>query len=442
MKTVTIVGAGLAGSLLACHLGKLGHAVDLHERRGDPRRAARAEGRSINLALSYRGIEALREIGLAEKLLELSIPMRGRMVHAADGHLAFVPYGAHPHEYINSISRAGLNAALLDEAGRYPGVRVSFDHRAVDVDLATGEVRLETPEGPTAIATEVLVAADGAFSAVRARMAKQDRFDHAQSYLPHGYKELSIPPAADGGFRLESNALHIWPRGSFMMIALPNLDRSFTVTLFFPFEGPTSFATLRTADDVRRFFEATFPDAVPHMPTLAEDWFANPTGSLVTIRCRPWHAGARVALLGDAAHAVVPFYGQGMNAAFEDCIDLAERIRLHAPDWDRVFEEYERSRRPDTDALAELCIYNYVEMRDLVARRSFRAKKKVEHLLHRLFPRAFLPLYTMVTFTRIPYAEAKRRAARQDRLLALGAVILGTVLLVLLVLLAVALTWN
>jgi kynurenine 3-monooxygenase len=413
---VTIVGAGLAGPLLACSLGRAGYRVDLYEKRPDPRTTPQDAGRSINLALSVRGIEALREVGLADAVLRDAIPMRGRMIHDRTGRLTFQPYGKDDSESINSVSRAGLNVTLLNAAESHPSVRCHFGQRCTGIDLATATLELtdEATGERSRVAGERVVGADGVYSAVRAEMQKHERFDYSQEYLTHGYKELTIPPGPHGEHLLEKHALHIWPRHSFMMIALPNRDGSFTCTLFFPFDGPESFASLRTDDDVTCFFEDQFPDAVPLMPTLEEDFRNNPTGPLVTVRCRPWHVGGRVVLLGDACHAVVPFLGQGMNAAFEDCTVLSACLKRHSL-WEGAFRDFEARRKPHTDVLAGLCVDNFLEMRDRVSSRTFLLSKKTELFLHRLFPRWYLPLYTLVTFTRTPYADAVRRARRQDR---------------------------
>jgi kynurenine 3-monooxygenase len=405
---VTIVGAGLAGTLLACALGRAGRRVELYEKRPDPRAHGQDAGRSINLALSVRGLHALREVGLAEEVIKSSILMRGRMIHARDGSLAFQRYGKDDSEALHSVSRAGLNLTLVEAATRHPSVRMHFAHRCTGYDLRTGE--LEFNDG-VRVPTEFVIGADGAYSAVRAAMQRQERFDYSQEYLTHGYKELTIPPEPAGDFRMEPHALHIWPRGSFMMIALPNRDGSFTCTLFWPFE---SFAALTTEADVLAYFRDQFPDAVPVIPDLGPAFLANPIGSLVTIRCRPWHVGVCVALIGDACHAVVPFLGQGMNAAFEDCIVLRECLERHGPDRGRALAEYERLRKEHTDALADMCVDNFIEMRDKVGSALFRLRKKLAVLLHALFPRWYLPLYTMIEFTRIPYADARRRARRQD----------------------------
>jgi kynurenine 3-monooxygenase len=420
-----LVGSGLAGGLLAAYLGRRGYDVDLYERRTDPREGNIVGGRSINLAISTRGIHALEQIGIADEALRYAIPMRGRMIHDKSGTLHFAAYDVDPRKCINSIGRASLNAAVIEAAQRYPNVRVHFNHRCTDVDLAEAECHLETETGKLTARGDAVIGVDGAFSAVRASMQRNiNNFQYDENYLAHGYKELTIPPAPDGSWRIEKNALHIWPRKSFMMIALPNPDGSFTCTLFWEFEGSRSFATTKTDDDVRRFFSEEFPDAVPLMPTLLEDFKDNPTGSLVTIRCAPWYYRDRVCLLGDAAHAVVPFYGQGMNAAFEDCVVLDECLDRFPDNRERAFARYFESRKENADALADLAIGNFIEMRDKTASQTFRAKKKLDHLLEAALPGMYLPLYTMVTFTRIPYAQAARRARLQDRILYTALIVL------------------
>jgi kynurenine 3-monooxygenase len=413
-----LIGSGLAGGLLAAYLGRRGYDVDLYERRADPREGNIVGGRSINLAISTRGIHALEQIGIADEALRHAIPMRGRMIHGKSGALHFAPYDVDPKKCINSIGRASLNTTVIEAAQRHANVRVHFNHKCTDVDLTEAVCRLETETGKLTVRGDAVIGVDGAFSAVRACMQRNiDNFQYNESYLAHGYKELTIPPAPDGSWQIEKNALHIWPRKSFMMIALPNPDGSFTCTLFWEFEGRRSFTTTKTDDDVRRFFGEEFPDAVPLMPTLLEDFKNNPTGSLVTIRCAPWYYRDRVCLLGDAAHAVVPFYGQGMNAAFEDCIVLDECLGKFADNRESAFAEYFERRKENADALADLAIGNFIEMRDKTASRTFRAKKKLDHLLEAALPGVYLPLYTMVTFTRVPYAQAARRARLQDRIL-------------------------
>ena len=435
MPKFVLVGSGLAGGLLAGYLGRRGHEIELYERRSDPRAGNTVGGRSINLALSTRGIHALQQLGIADEVMQHAIPMRGRMIHDKSGGLHFSPYDRDPAKHINSIGRGALNTVVIEAAQRYPSVRVIFNHRCTDVDLeapAAQLIQTETNETIEARA-EAVIGVDGAFSAVRGAMQRLNRFEYSQSYLAHGYKELTIPPTADGGWRMEKNALHIWPRKSFMMIALPNPDGSFTCTLFWQFDGPRSFASTTTDEQVRRFFGEEFPDAVPLMPALLEDYRENPTGSLVTVRCAPWSYEDKVALVGDAAHAVVPFYGQGMNAAFEDCVVFDECLAGFPNDRRRAFHEYFVRRKENADALADLAVHNFIEMRDKTASRTFRAKKKLDHILEGLLPGRYLPLYTMVSFTRIPYAEAARRARFQDRVvyLTLSAVVLVLILLLL-----------
>jgi kynurenine 3-monooxygenase len=434
----TIIGSGLAGALMACYLGKAGHRADLYEKRPDPRGHEQERGRSINLALSVRGLHALREVGIADEVLRAAVPLCGRMMHARTGQLTFQPYGKDETECLHSVSRADLNLQLIRRAARYDGVRCFFGQKCLGLDLRTAKVEMSDEKRQiTHVPFERLIGADGVYSAVRAQLQKQDRFDYRQDYLAYGYKELHIPPDPGGTFPMEKQALHIWPRRSFMMIALPNLDGSFTCTLFLPYEGPDSFATLRTPADVLAYFQEQFPDAVPLMPTLAEDYFQNPVGPLVTIRCQPWYVDSRVVLLGDACHAVVPFLGQGMNAAFEDCTVLHQCLVQKAPDWEAAFREYQDLRKENVDTLADLCLDNFIEMRDKVRSRWFLLKKKFDNLLHKVFPRWYLPLYTMISFTRIPYAQARRRAKMQG--LIVWAVI-GALALLLLILIGLLVT--
>jgi len=433
-----LIGSGLAGGLLAAYLGRRGYEVDLYERRADPREGNIVGGRSINLALSTRGIHALERVGIAEEVLRHAIPMRGRMIHDKSGDLHFAPYDVDPNKYINSIGRASLNTVVIEAAQRYPNVGVHFNHQCTDVDPDEATTHLLNTETNTtgAVRTDAIIGVDGAFSAVRQSMQKKlAEFEYDENYLPHGYKELTIPPTADGGWQMEKEALHIWPRKSFMMIALPNPDGSFTCTLFWEFEGPRSFATTKTHDEVRDFFREEFPDAVPLMPALLEDFRQNPTGSLVTIRCAPWFYKDKVALVGDAAHAVVPFYGQGMNAAFEDCVVLDECLAEFPDNRERAFAEYFSRRKVNADALADLAVENFIEMRDKTASKTFRAKKKLDHLLEAALPGIYLPLYTMVTFTRLPYAKAARRARVQDRIVFAGILALTLSILLLSILL-------
>lgn len=415
-EKVVIVGAGLAGSLLAIYLAKRGLKCDVYEARGDMRREKVAAGRSINLALSNRGIAALREIGLDEYMLAEAVPMHGRMIHTLSGETKLLPYSGRSGEYINSVSRSGLNIALIYEAEKHAGVTFHFGERCVGFDCASGAATFSSGKTVTGA---TLIATDGAGSAVRNSMLHGGvpRFDFSQSWLEHGYKELHIPPTSDGGFRLEKNALHIWARGSFMMIALPNIDGSFTCTLFLAHHGDESFASLLDEDAVLAFFEKYFADAVPLMPTLIEDFFANPTGNLGTIKCFPWNAAGNALLLGDAAHAVVPFYGQGMNASFEDCRVLNQLVGAHGDDWPRIFDEFTAVRKPNADAIADMAEENFYEMRDAVANPVFQRKRELETRLEQTYPDYFSK-YSMVTFREdLPYSVAKAKGNAQDEFL-------------------------
>jgi kynurenine 3-monooxygenase len=416
---VLIVGAGLAGSLLAVYLARAGWKVDIVERRADPRTRRFAAGRSINLAISARGIKALRRAGLEDAVMKDAIRMGGRMVHPVEGAAGYQPYSADPTRAINSVSRSALNLALLDAAAAEPNVTVAFDERCAGVDFAKGEVTfVNDATGATRTATaDLIVGADGAYSAVRGAMQKTERFNFSQDFLGHGYKELHIPPVSAGShapFAMEPNALHIWPRGESMMIALPNPDGSFTCTLFWRHDGAgSSFAAVKSGADALAHFKKVYPDAVPLMPTLAEDFARNPVGVMVTVRCSPWTRG-RVTLLGDAAHAIVPFYGQGANASFEDCEALADAL-ASSPTIDDALRAYESARIANANAIADMALRNFIEMRDLTGRASFKWKKKIEHALNRVMPATFVPLYDLVSFSTVPYSEAKARGAANDR---------------------------
>ncbi|TMR89165.1 FAD-dependent oxidoreductase [Nonomuraea basaltis] len=412
---VTIVGAGLVGCLLACFLARRHHHVTLYERRDDPREQGPDRGRSINLAISERGIDALRRLGLDQKVLDAALPMAGRMMHAPDGALTFQPYSADRSHAINSIGRADLNRELLDAATAMPGVEVRFGHRLTELDERTG--RLEF--GKTTVdKARVVIGADGAYSAVRARLQQLPGVSFSQDYLDYGYKELSIP-ARDGDFAMDPGALHIWPRGRSMMIALPNPDRSFTCTLFWPHE---SIAALDTPQQIRAYFAEHYPDAFELMPDLVGAYQGNPVGHLVTMHCSPWHVttdAMTIGLVGDAAHAIVPFYGQGANCGFEDCVELDRCLDEAGDDFPRALELFER-RKTDTDVIARLALENFVEMRDKVGSRMFLAGKRLEHALERVLP-GYRSRYELVSFSTTPYAQVERRVARQRRWAAAGA---------------------
>lgn len=418
-ETVTLIGSGLAGPLLGISLVKRGFSVEIYERRPDMRRVRVSAGRSINLAVSTRGIHTLREAGLWDSMKGIVVPMRGRMMHSIAGELTFQRYGKDETEVINSISRAELNVSLMN-AAEAQGVKIHFNERCTGFDLRTGAVQLRNEEtgAETVVENTTVIGTDGAASAIRHEMQKLDQFHLSQEQLDYGYKELTIPAGANGKHLLEPRALHIWPRGSYMLIALPNIDGSFACILFLPFEGETSFASLNTEGEVLKFFGARFPDAVPLMLRLAENYRSNPTGSMVTIKCSPWHVKDKVSLLGDAAHAIVPFFGQGLNCAFEDCTCLLELLDRNGADWARVFSEFEMARKVNADAIADLALENFVEMRDRVADPKFLFRKKVELALEAKYPGIFVPKYAMVTFHRVPYSTALSRGRAQDRMLA------------------------
>lgn len=415
---VTLVGSGLAGPLLAISLKERGIPVEIYERRPDMRRVRISAGRSINLALSTRGIHALREAGVWSAIERILIPMKGRMMHSITGDLTFQPYGKDNTEVINSVSRAELNTALMN-AAEARGVTIHFNQRCTGFDLKTGAVHLRNEESgeDSNIESEITIGTDGATSAIRTELLKAPRFNFSQQYLDYGYKELTIPAGANRKHVLETHALHIWPRGSYMLIALPNIDGTFGCILFLSFEGENSFAQFDSEAKVREFFEARFSDVVPLMPQLTENFFANPTGTMVTIKCSPWHHDGKALLLGDAAHAIVPFFGQGLNCSFEDCTCLLELLDQHGPQWPMIFEEFERARKTNTDAIADLAIDNFVEMRDRVSDPRFLLKKKAELALEAKYPGYFVPKYAMVTFHRVPYSVAASRGKIQDRIL-------------------------
>lgn len=416
--TITLIGSGLAGPLLAIELKKRGFPVGIYERRPDMRRVQISAGRSINLALSTRGIYALQQAGIWDSMKKIIIPMKGRMMHAVSGELTFQRYGKDDTEVINSISRAELNMALMTAAEEH-GVRIHFSQRCTGYDARTGalEMRNEETGDERKIQAGIVIGTDGSASAIRQEFLSLPRFNFAQTYLNYGYKELTIPAGRNGEHQIETNALHIWPRGSYMLIALPNIDGTFACILFLPFEGPDSFAELVAPEGVHDFFASRFPDALRLMPNLIENYFANPTGVMVTIKCSPWHHGNAL-LLGDSAHAIVPFFGQGLNCAFEDVTVFLSLLDRLGPNWPEVFARFERARKVNTDSIADLAVENFVEMRDKVADPRFLLRKKIELALEARFPGHFVPKYAMVTFHRVPYSVAEARGKIQDRVLA------------------------
>lgn len=419
-QPVNVVGAGLAGALLAVLLARRGFAVDVYERRPDPRAVAGERGRSINLALAARGIAALERAGMMERIGPLMIPMRGRMIHPLSGETQLQPYGQRQNEVIYSVSRADLDRVLIEEAARYPRVRLKFRHTCLAAQPDAGVLRLRNDE--TASEHDVPIAptfaTDGAGSVVRSSLARSDLINVREDRLDHDYKELTIPAESDGRHVMEPHALHIWPRGGFMLIALPNSDGSFTATLFLARSGADSFDTLTGPDRITALFRSQFPDALQLMPHLIEEFTTHPQGQLGTIYAHPWHVGGQMLLLGDAAHAIVPFHGQGMNAAFEDCLVLDDLLDQH-DGWETLFADFERSRLPNTAAIAQMALENYIEMRDTVRDPAYVRRKALAMELERRFPDHFIPRYSMVMFhPEISYAEALRRGGEQEKILA------------------------
>lgn len=412
-KSAIVIGAGLVGSLWAVYLSKAGYKVAVYERRPDIRKAEISAGKSINLAMSFRGWKALETVGIDAEIKEMAIAMHGRIMHDTGGQQSYQPYGKEG-QAIYSVSRGGLNAKLMDIAEAAGDVKIFYNHKCVDVNLEEGKAFLECNSKIVEAKADVVFATDGAFSAARYNsFQKLDRFNYSQNYIEDGYRELLLPANDDGSFKLDKNALHIWPRGRFMLIALANEDGSFTCTLFMPFEGKVSFDALKTDQDIESFFKETFADFYEMCPNLLESWHANPLSSLAIVRCFPWTTG-KVALMGDAAHATVPFYGQGMNAGFEDCSVMYDLMLKHKENWPLVFKEYQELRKPDGDAVQDLSVHNYYVMRDFVADPMFLLQKKIEKRFSDLYPDKWLPLYSQVSFTNIRYSEALKAGNRQD----------------------------
>lgn len=416
-KKVTVAGAGLVGSLEAIYLAKRGFDVEVYERRPDMRNVELKAGRSINLALSVRGWNALKQVGVHEEVEKMAIPMYKRVMHAVDGTLTDQAYGQ-DGEAIYSVSRGMLNQLLMNLAGEQENVKLNFDYKCIDVNLNTASASFEHKDGTTKeVDADMIIGADGTYSVIRAKMARQDRFQFSQYYIEHGYKELTIPPNEDGSHQLEINALHIWPRGNYMLIALPNLDGSFTCTLFFPYDGDHSFNSLDSEQKVYDFFKSVFPDTLDLIPNLVEEYFANPTASLSIMRCDPWTVEDKVLLIGDAAHATVPFYGQGMNAGFEGCFVLDKLMDKHKENWLECFNEYSKVRKPDGDGVQDLSMHNFIVMRDKTADSNFLLQKKIELYFSKKHPEKWLPLYSMVSFSNIRYSEAWKLGQKQEELM-------------------------
>lgn len=407
-KKISIIGAGLVGSLLAIYLRKRGYEVSLYERRPDMRKVKIPAGRSINLALSDRGWKGLQGVGVDNAIREIGIAMTHRTMHSVDGKITTQPYGK-DGQGIYAVSRGILNCTLLDIAEQ-SGAKVFFNERCTNINLANSEMSFENSETHShkKATSDLIFGADGAFAASRLQMQlSTDKFNYSQSYLEHGYKELMFVAKPDGSHQLDKNSLHIWPRGGYMLIALPNLDGTFTVTMFFPLKGNPSFESLKTKTDVTKFFNQVFPDAVPLLHDLEEDFFANPTGSLVTVKCAPWNFNNKMVLIGDAAHAIVPFYGQGMNCGFEDCTIFDDFLEQEKDDWEELFSKFFAVRKENTDAIAQMAIDNFLEMSSHTNKKEFLLHKKVEKELMRRYPNKYLSSYVMVSFTREPYKVAQ-----------------------------------
>lgn len=424
MKTnqnILIIGAGLCGSLLALRLAQRGYHISVYEMRPDLRKEDISAGRSINLAFSNRGNKAIKLVGLEDKVKALCIPMNGRMIHDDHGNTFQSNYSGRDHEYINSISRGGLNALLLDEAEKHENVNIFFNKKCKSVDYKKTTALFKDYQTKNEFVedADVIIATDGAGSALRKSyyLGKKFLFSFSQDYLPYGYKELSILPKENGDYKTHKNALHIWPRGGFMLIALPNLDGSFTVTLFLSYnQGKYNFNNLNTENRVLEFFQKEFPDALSLMPNLLDDFFENPTAPLGTIKCSPWHYKGNTLLMGDSAHAIVPFYGQGMNASFEDVVEFDKIFDQNLKDWKSIFKAYQKARKKDTDAIAELAIDNFHEMKDHVANPIFQEKRKLEMALEKKFPTEYASKYSLVTFSEnITYREAMIKGRAQDK---------------------------
>ena len=412
---IAIFGAGLVGSLLAIFLARKGFKVEIHEKRPDLRFKSFANLRSINLALSHRGWKALESAGLADSLKELVMPMFGRVVHPENGETSFAPYGA-KDQAIYSISRYKLNCFLLDEAEKFPGIKIYFESKAEKFSFDKSLSYVSDVEGLRhRIEADAFIGSDGAFSALRYEMMREDKFFYQQHYIEHGYKEFTIHPSPSDDWATRKDGLHIWPRKSFMMIALPNQDKTFTATLFYPFHGKSSFDTIKETNEIRDLFETEFADLIPLIPDYVQQFQNHPVASLVTIRCAPWNNN-NFLLIGDAAHAIVPFYGQGMIAGFEDCRILMEMIDQFTT-WESLFNAFTKARQPDADAISQLALDNFIEMRDLVSTPEFQLKKKLESLLLQTGILNWIPLYSMVTFSDMPYSEAYRLGKRQNAIL-------------------------
>jgi len=414
-----LIGAGLAGPLLATYLAKRGYYVEIFERRPDMRKESISAGRSINLALSIRGNHALKEVGLYDKIKSNTIPMKGRMIHDLNSGIHLQPYGQKENEVIFSVSRAHLNMELMTLAEETGNVTIRFNHQLLSADLEQNKLLFQLSDSLEKIEWSFnrVIGCDGSASILRKSIVEKADIQYVKKPLGHGYKELTIPPMKSGKFQIEPNALHIWPRGNHMLIALPNNDYSFTCTLFFPMIGKTSFETVKTEKDIFDLFQSQFPDAIKLIPNLVEDFQKNPTGDLASVYCKPWHLGDKALLIGDAAHAVAPFFGQGMNASFQDCSTLAKLIGQNENDWNTIFNAFSSTQVENGHAIADMALENYLEMRDHVNDPEYKKRRNMELKLERMFPGQFIPRYSMVSFHQIPYAEVYQRGEKQFKII-------------------------
>lgn len=414
---VTIIGAGMSGCLMAIYLARQNFQVEIFERRADMRKATVEQGRSINMTLALRGMHPLEEVGLLDEVMKMTLPLKGRIVHTPGGHIIFQPYGKNDDEVIHSVMRNDLNMVLMNEAEKYPSVHLNFHKHCLRVDKTNKSVQIQDVQTGevTTIESDFIIGADGVFSTVRQQMQRGERATYQQDFLGHGFKELRVPPGPDGSYVMRTGGLHIWPRGDHMLIAMPNSDGSFTCTCILPFEGEQSFESMQTEESVLEYFKAYFPDVMPYIPRLAEQFINNPIVGMITTHTFPWHYKDSVVIMGDACHAVVPFYGLGMNTAFEDCAVLNECLKQHVGDWQTAFREYQNLRKRNTDALAYLSKRNFTELREKVRSPMFVARKKVDVILNRLFPRQWQPLYTLVSHTTMPIADALKLYNKRER---------------------------
>tara|TARA_B100000029_G_scaffold10085_2_gene11007 strand:+ start:999 stop:2363 length:1365 start_codon:yes stop_codon:yes gene_type:complete len=418
-KEIVIIGGGLVGPILSLFLAKRNYSSTIIESRNDIRLNEISNGRSINLAITERGLHALKQVGIKQSILNEAIPLRGRLIHNTDGKTTFQKYGQKKNQVIYSISRSKLNKILLSSSEETGKVKIFFNEQCLDADLISGKIKHKSKlNGKISIrSASHIFATDGSKSIIRKKMTGMNGFEEKVEILEHGYKELIIPPTYDGDYRLDSNMLHIWPREKFMLIALPNFDGSFTCTLFLPKKGPISFLSLKSGQNFLKFFKNVFPDLIPVMKDFENQFINKPTGNLYTINCQPWNIKDKFLLLGDAAHTIAPFFGQGINAAFEDCTIFDSLLKKYDNEWEKVFSQLSQNRKPEMDAISEMAIENYYEMRNETMDPKFLIKKEVEFILERNFPNQFIPRYSMVVFNRIPYTICQKRSKIQEKIL-------------------------